>query len=80
MGDVLCSEGINPLLELAFQLNNNHLENRDASLFRLRQSRSAFAAQARSRPIAHVGIHRIARNNRVRTTALLAVERAIFET
>ena len=24
IGDVLCSEGFNPLLELAFQLNNNH--------------------------------------------------------
>ena len=36
---------------------------------------------ARRAPTAHVGIHRIARNNhRVRTTALLAVERAVFET
>jgi len=32
IGDVLCSEGFNPLLELAFQLNNNHLVNRDTPL------------------------------------------------
>jgi hypothetical protein len=32
MGDVLCSQGINPLLELAFQLNNSHLVNRDTPL------------------------------------------------
>jgi hypothetical protein len=29
MSDVLCSEGINPPLELAFQLNNNLLANLD---------------------------------------------------
>jgi hypothetical protein len=32
IGDVLCSEGFNPLPELAFQLNNNHLVNRDTPL------------------------------------------------
>ena len=39
------------------------------------------APLVRRAPTAHVGIHRIARNNhRVRTTAPLAVERAVFET
>jgi hypothetical protein len=32
MGDVLCSQGINPQLKLAFQLNNSHLVNRDTPL------------------------------------------------
>jgi hypothetical protein len=35
MGDVLCPEAINPLLELAFQLYGNHLANRDNPLFGL---------------------------------------------
>ena len=39
------------------------------------------ARLVRREPATHVGVHRIARNNhRVRTTALRAVERAVFET
>ena len=39
------------------------------------------ARLVRREPTTHVGVHRIARNNhRVRTTALLAVERAVFKT
>jgi hypothetical protein len=39
------------------------------------------APLVRREPATHVGVHRIARNNhRVRTTALRAVERAVFET
>jgi hypothetical protein len=41
-----CSEGFNPLLELAFQLNNNHLVNRDTPLkgFEYRTSTARSAA------------------------------------
>ena len=39
------------------------------------------ARLVRRQPVTRVGVHRIARNNhRVRTTALRAVERAVFET
>jgi hypothetical protein len=39
------------------------------------------ALLVRREPTTHVRVHRIARNNyRVSTTAVLAVERAVFET
>jgi hypothetical protein len=42
--DILCSEGINPLLELAFQLKNNFSEKMATPLFMLEQSRRFHAA------------------------------------